>query len=365
MNATLLKERAQSAAARLANADSPLIRNAWYVAAMSSEVGRELLERTLLERSVVLFRKQDGTAVAMQNRCAHRSFPLSNSSLEGDRLVCGYHGFAYEADGRCSHVPSQDIEPRNICVKSYPVIERGSFVWIWMGAPDEADPCLLPNFEWMVSDAWKRSFIYMKLAGSYVHLHENILDLSHLSYLHMGSSFGTKEHATTRPVVSINDRQIEIWRDVECRLPPMLGEPLGWAGQRGIRRSGTEWISPAMVMNTVELTNLEFPEQNPPSVPTGKIAHLITPETRTSLHYFVTFNRNYVPDAEGVTEFIRNAQYKALQEDAFAMQRIQEVASVDSDPDFFEVDVAADQAGIAMRKRLKQLIDLEQGMERA
>jgi len=354
-----LKERAQIASSRLANADSPLIRDAWYVAAMSSEVGRTLLERTVLERSVVLYRKEDGSPAALQNRCAHRSFPLANGRLEGDQLVCGYHGFAYEPSGKCSHVPSQAIEPRNICVKSYPVVERDSFVWIWMGDPKRADRELVPHFEWMGSDQWKRSFIYMQVEGSYVHLHENILDLSHLSYLHMGSSFGTAEHALTQPNVTINEAQIEIWRNVECALPPMLGQPLGWAGHRGIRRSSTEWVSPAMVTNTVQLTNLEFPELNPEHPPTGKIAHLITPETRTSLHYFVTFNRDYALHDPEVTEFIRSCQYKALEEDAFAMRRIQELARVDSDPDFFEVDVVADQAGIAMRKRLKKLIDLE------
>ncbi|MCK9512176.1 MAG: aromatic ring-hydroxylating dioxygenase subunit alpha [Pigmentiphaga sp.] len=363
MNPQTLGSRATPATIRLprrlADSHTPLIRNAWYVAAMSSELGEQPFSRTILERNVALYRTADGRAHALQNRCAHRSFPLSDGKVINDRLVCGYHGLEYAPSGQCVHAPSHTAEPRNIRVRSYPTREKGHFIWIWMGDPELADDSLLPLHDWMADGAWDRSFIAYHIPGSYVHLHENLLDLSHLSYLHIGSGFGTPEHAITPATTEVTGDRITVWRNVECQLPAMLGKPLGWAGHRGIRRSGTEWVSPALVTNTVELTNLEHPELNPPGKPTGKIGHFITPETRDRLHYYVTFNRNYANGDAEVTEYIRGCQQAALEEDVYALRRILEVEHADQDPHFQESDIATDKAGVAMRKRLLELAQRE------
>ena len=84
------KAKAASQAAQLANHTTALIRNCWYVAALGSEITRALKERTLLDTTVLMYRKQDGSAVIMNNRCIHRSFPLSKGRLDGDNVVCGY-----------------------------------------------------------------------------------------------------------------------------------------------------------------------------------------------------------------------------------------------------------------------------------
>ena len=55
-----------------------------------------------------LYRRGSGEIVAMEDRCVHRAYPLSAGRLEGDRLVCGYHGFTYDPDGCCVEVPSQE-----------------------------------------------------------------------------------------------------------------------------------------------------------------------------------------------------------------------------------------------------------------
>lgn len=84
----------------------PLIRNDWYVAALSKDVGRVPIRRTLLDQEIVLYRGRNGQPIALQNRCAHRSYPLHLGELNGDCIVCGYHGFEYGADGRCAYVPA-------------------------------------------------------------------------------------------------------------------------------------------------------------------------------------------------------------------------------------------------------------------
>lgn len=77
-------------------------RNQWYVAAHSHEVGRELLGRTVLGEPLVLYRtEEDGSPVVLHDRCVHRRYPLSEAPtrLDGDRIVCGYHGFTYDTTG--------------------------------------------------------------------------------------------------------------------------------------------------------------------------------------------------------------------------------------------------------------------------
>ena len=103
-----------------------LLRNHWYVAAWSEDVGREPIARVMLGDAVVLYRTEDGRAVALENRCAHRNLPLSEGNLIGDVLQCGYHGLEFGIDGICSHVPGQDDVPDWARVKRYPVAEKKS-----------------------------------------------------------------------------------------------------------------------------------------------------------------------------------------------------------------------------------------------
>ena len=120
-------------------------RNAWYVAATADELGRELLGRTLLDEPVVLYRCDDGTPVALEDRCSHRFLPLSKGYLVGDVVQCGYHGMEYDRTGACVHVPGQKSAPASAGVRTFPICERWRFIWIWMGDPALADEALIPE----------------------------------------------------------------------------------------------------------------------------------------------------------------------------------------------------------------------------
>ena len=116
------------------------LRNYWYVAGYDHEVGRRPLARVILGEPVVLYRLEDGMPVALEDRCAHRHLPLSMGKLVGDTLQCHYHGLRYDKGGVCVRVPGQDTIPRAARVKSYPVVERYRWLWIWMGDPAQANP---------------------------------------------------------------------------------------------------------------------------------------------------------------------------------------------------------------------------------
>src|SRR5262245_58024691 len=98
------------------------LKNYWYVAATSEELTQELLARAILNESVVLYRAPDGSPVAMEDLCPHRSLPLSMGELVGDRVRCGYHGLEFDPGGRCVHIPGQKHIAASWTVKVYPVV---------------------------------------------------------------------------------------------------------------------------------------------------------------------------------------------------------------------------------------------------
>ena len=147
----------RSNSAKLADVNTPLPRNHWYVAGYAHEFDEGLHERMFLDRSIVLYRKGDGDLVAIQNRCAHRSFPMAHGAREGDDIRCRYHGAKYDASGRMIEIPSMARCPR-VQLRSYPMRISGPLAWIWMGEPGEEDD--LPDTSWL-GEGW--SFV----SGSY------------------------------------------------------------------------------------------------------------------------------------------------------------------------------------------------------
>ena len=121
------------------------LRNYWYVAAFGHEIGRNLLARTILGDKIVFYRTEDGSPIALANRCCHRQAPLSMGRLIGDTVECGYHGLTFDPTGEGLMVPGQKKIPSGAKVRKYPVAERWRWIWIWMGDPDLADETLIPD----------------------------------------------------------------------------------------------------------------------------------------------------------------------------------------------------------------------------
>jgi vanillate O-demethylase monooxygenase subunit len=193
--------------------------------------------------------------------------------------------------------------------------------------------------------------------GSYVHLHENLLDLSHLSFLH-ATTFGTPEYARAPVETKIDGELIEVWRHVECRLPPIYAEPLGWQGERALRSSGSRFVSPGLHVNTGIFRNLDRPEKNTVQ-PCIRVAQVITPETARSTHYWTLQARNFARGDEKMGEFMIGQQLAAFREDVFAIERIDELQRLEDARPFREISIPTDRAGVIMRRRLQQWSDAE------
>jgi phenylpropionate dioxygenase-like ring-hydroxylating dioxygenase large terminal subunit len=337
------RRSAASAAEHLANATTPLIRDAWYVVATSEEVTREPRGRDVMETSVVFYRGRDGNPIVLQNRCAHRSFPLAQGTVEDDTLRCRYHGLRYDREGRCVEIPMQSHVPAALRVRAYPVVERPPLVWVWFGEA-ASDPVQVPHPSWLGAPGWDRYAGYLEIAGSYVHLHENLLDLSHLSFLH-ATTFGTPEYARAPVEVAVDGSDIQAWRHVTCELPDIYAVPLG-----------SQFISPGLHVNTGHLKNLELATA---AIATVRVAQVITPASRERTHYWFVGHRDFALGRPDIDDFMQRAQYAAFAEDQFAIEEIARLERIERACEFSEAHLPSDAPGIAMRRRLKKLADRE------
>ena len=182
-----------------------LLRNFWYVAAWSAELGRTPIGRIMLGDSVVLYRAEDGTAVALENRCPHRNLPLSNGRLTGGSLECGYHGMVFDRTGACTHIPGQTDVPKWARIRTYPALEKLGWVLVWMGDPKLADPASAPSFQVRLADPeWLTVSGYLHVKCGYRLIVDNLLDLSHLAYVH-ASSTGNRELAENANIAAETD----------------------------------------------------------------------------------------------------------------------------------------------------------------
>lgn len=182
------------------------VKNCWYVIAWDHEIpttqeNGQIFSRTVLGEPIVIYRYEQAY-VALADRCCHRGAPLSKGRLEGNRLRCGYHGLLFDASGQCVEVPGMAQPPAKACVRSYPVVEKNHWVFVWMGDPALADERQLPdNFSCGSAD-WKYEPGYLHYNTNYLLICDNLLDFSHLSYVHEKTLGGSTAIAQARPEIT-------------------------------------------------------------------------------------------------------------------------------------------------------------------
>ncbi len=340
---------------------TPLIRDCWYVAALAHEVSREVISKRLLGVEVALYRTLAGKAVAVRNRCPHRSFPLSQGKLEGDVLVCGYHGMAFNASGHCVRMPALPIVPTHADVRSYPVVEKGPLVWIWLGNPDRADESLVPDTEWLASPQWKTVNGFFPIKADYVSMHENLLDQTHFPFLHPGA-IGTPEYARSKLDAYMDGDSVVIDRALLNSPPPgVYAMPTGLTGKPVDRFSEARFVSPALHRAFARIVDNNDPSGQPRTY-RFNITHIFTPETQQSMHYWWFCSRDFKHDDAAIDAHLSTASAKAYREDVDALEWIMNNILNDADPQF-DLHFAPDKPGLMMRQSLHKLAMVEAGKE--
>ncbi|GII29159.1 aromatic ring-hydroxylating dioxygenase subunit alpha [Planotetraspora mira] len=343
-------------------------RNRWYVAAYGNEINRKLLPRTILGEALVFYRTQAGQVIALSDHCVHRRFPLSESHLDGDNVVCGYHGFTYDPSGTCVAVPGQRRIPRTARVPAYPVVEQDSFVWVWIGDKDKADPADIPRAPWLDHPEWTSVYGMEPLNAPYGLLVDNLLDLSHETYLH-GGYIGTPEVADTPIRTEVDDEQQIIYvsrhmDDAAC--PPFYAKSTGITG-RIVRWQDIEYHPPCLYLLHSRVAPVGVLPDADGSDPGGfhvEVVYAITPETENSTHDFWAVARDFARDDEGVSDFLRESNRTVVLQDVVALNKLAEVLAAERDG-YQELSINIDTGGLAARRLIAAQIAAGEGAEPA
>jgi phenylpropionate dioxygenase-like ring-hydroxylating dioxygenase large terminal subunit len=338
------------------------LRNCWYVAGFADEFepGKPVA-RTLLGEPVVLFRDERGGMVALADRCPHRFAPLSAGKVcDGGRAIeCAYHGLRFGPDGACVHNPhGNGAIPKAAAVKAYAVRERARLVWFWAGDAQRADDTLMPDYSQVTSapdDATIRGCL--PTACHYELLADNILDLTHVDYLHAGF-LGSGALTRCKPqITDPSERSVHVaWISSGDLAPPAFDAHLREQGRPTDQWTEVTWTAPGCMLLHVGATLQGEPRER--GIDTLNL-HLTTPQTDTTCHYWYWSTRNFAIDAQANAEVRRAIEFTFSQQDKPMLEAQQRRIGSDEFWSLKPVLLAGDAGAVRVRRKLQKLVAAE------
>jgi len=303
------------------------IRDCWYVAGRSEDFGRSLTPLKMLEDDIVIFRDTQGKPAALEDACPHRKLPLSRGTLEGNTVVCGYHGLTFDCAGDCVIAPTQlDNPPRRAAVHAYPAEDRWGFLWLWMGAPEQANPddiIDIPNFD---NPAWgKTPKGAMSMACHYLYIIDNLLDPSHVAWVHLTSFAGAG--TDNRPLdIKEHETGVIVSRWIHGEAPPPYYKDMLPFGPTCDRKQHYECRLPATAINMSVYTPAGEGGRDRPLSPDAFINisyNFITPVSSDTSRYFWFQHRNMHAADTALSDRMFEGAKTAFKEDQEVLEHVQ------------------------------------------
>jgi phenylpropionate dioxygenase-like ring-hydroxylating dioxygenase large terminal subunit len=338
------------------------LRNGWYAATWSHELKDRPIGRTILGDKIVLFRNSNGQVAALVDCCCHRAAPLSMGEVDGKYLACGYHGLKYDVTGQCVEIPAQTHIPRGAKVKSYPVHEKFNVVWIWMGDPAKADTSKIPDMHWLDDPNWTMTPGYIHLKSNYKFLIDNLLDITHVTYVHKKTLSGDPREAKILPKPERLPDGVRVGRWMIGFMPPSLFAKAGNFQGKVDRWQFATWKPPSIVYLDVgcATTGTGAPEGDRSHGISIWSTHLITPETENSTHYMFSFARNFSLADEGMSKLLYEGSKATFLEDVEMLEGVESNRVGGSLEGL--VDISTDSAQLQARRILDNMIEAERGI---
>lgn len=326
------------------------LKNAWYMIAWSDDVGANPFERVVMNEPIVVFRKstKSGDLVALHDRCPHRFAPLSKGVVVDGNIECPYHGLQFNSSGACVKSLFSSAVPAAAKVRSYPVQETAGTIWVWMGDPEQADPAKIPVFRHHDPEKFKLVRGITTAKADYRLLCDNLMDLSHTTTVHPG--LGGRAYL---PKVKSWEENGDILASFTTdNMQNFFGEDV--IPSPLVRHCDTiRWIAPSCHL----LESKTGPAGTDEVVVEVISAHILTPETESTTHYFWSSN---VPPG-----FPEEMVYETLvqafdREDKPMVEAVQVRMAGAELWDLKPVLLPSDIGGVKMRRKLEALLAAEQ-----
>ena len=296
------------------------VKNCWYVIAWEHEIpATGLFARTVLGEPIVVFRTANGFT-ALHDRCCHRAAPLSKGRHEGDAVRCGYHGLKFNAQGQCIEVPGMEKVPGHLQVRSYPLVLKNKWLFVWMGDATKADEALLPDNFSNDSADWKNIPGYLHYDTPYLLICDNLMDFSHLSYVHEKTLGGSTAIAQARPtieaVTATGQRGFTVSRHVPNVPPPAYHRHMRQFAGNVDRWFIYDFLLPGtLLMRSGSRRVGGDPARDLDEAVLLHSCQTLTPETEGTTHYFFQQSHHAACGDAGVTQAIYNNLIVAFNED--------------------------------------------------
>ena len=336
------------------------LRNCWYVAGWSQDYDRSLKAQKLLGEDIVFYRKADGAPAALEDACPHRKLPLSMGQLEGDTVVCGYHGLTFDCTGRCTDSPTQrGMTPKRAVVKSYPVVDRYRLLWIWMGDPKLADPdeiFEIENFDnptWGYTDGGT-----LPIACNYLWVCDNLLDPSHVAWVHV-TSFGGAGTDGEPLTMEKTDRGVIVSRWIYGQDPsPYYRDLVRFEGVCD-RLQHYEMCYPAIALNKSVYTPAGTGGPGKPHTEKTYVNisyNFMTPVDEDNTQYIWFQHRNTDPNDAAISKKMNDGAIMAFNEDKVVLEAVHKGMANKVTPN---IDMSLDLGAKTFRMQLGRRIEAE------
>ncbi|MBM2810278.1 MAG: Rieske protein [Chloroflexi bacterium] len=165
-----------------------MMRRYWHPIAASSQLSeRGTRPVRLLCEDLVLYRDRSGAIGLVAQRCPHRRAGMIFGIPEQEGLRCAYHGWLWDATGRCLEQPFEQTEDPNstfkdrVTIKAYPVEEYAGMIWAYLG-PQPAP--LIPHWDVFEMENVARDIGATVIPCNWLQCMENSLDPVHVEWLH-------------------------------------------------------------------------------------------------------------------------------------------------------------------------------------
>ncbi|TWI50918.1 vanillate O-demethylase monooxygenase subunit [Pseudomonas duriflava] len=341
------------------------VKNCWYVAGWSHEIPKDgFLARTIVNVPLLFWRDNDDNVVVLEDRCCHRGAPLSMGRKEGECIRCMYHGLLFDKNGQCVGAPAQERIPPQAKVRTYPIVERHRWLWVWMGDPTLADESLIWDTQWLDHPEWRCEPGYLHYDCNYLLIADNLLDFSHLPFVHPTTLGGSPDYAEVKPKVERLEHGVRMTKWVYNTEAPAYSRKFGnYPPDAKVDRwMYYDFMIPGVLLMDTGMTPAgQGAANNMENSIKFRACQAITPETENSTHYFFAQAHDFLIDQPEVTHSIYQSVITAFEEDKNMIMAQQKNLARDSE--FKMVPFSIDAALGQFRWLINRMIQKEQSAD--